>query len=819
MPEKKKHNTRLVTEFLVGAFSRFLFYCVVLFIFVGDLIILFASSIAKFFAISAESLYEVFIDSIKGIHILIQYIGDGVIGIAGYIRKLVVGVLSSVQKALNHGIKPFSVIGKALTRITPQGAFFGMKKKRPVGRPPKKSRSDISWELIRLRFRYFLLGALATLMIIGIEMGYSFVSDLPNPKLIGNVNFPVSTQIYDRNGNLLYDVFRDQDRTPVHLKELPPHIVQATLAIEDRNFYNHNGISLIGGVLRAVKDTWRTGDLQGGSTITQQLVKSSLLTPERTIERKVKEAILAIWTERIYTKDEILEMYLNQVAYGGTAYGIEEAAKTYFNKPARELTVNESAFLAGLTRAPSTYSPYVNPQRAIERRNEVLKSMVETGYISDNQYNEEVQRDLDVEPPKVFIRAPHFVFYVKSLLEEKYGIRRVEEGGLRVVTTLDLNLQAQLETILKEELAKIENLNVTNGAILVTSPGTGEILAMVGSKNYFEEPYGAFNVTTAQRQPGSSIKPIMYSLAIESGRFTPASIIDDAPVVYTIPGARPYRPVNYDNKFHGPVPLRYALANSYNVPAVKVLNEIGVQNFIQHAERMGISTWNTPERYGLSLTLGGAEVKMTDMAVAFGVFANYGDRVGLNPILAVEDFRGDMLETFTVSKTSGVLSPETSFIMADILSDNDARRFAFGTQSDLVIPGYKVAVKTGTTNDKRDNWTNGFTRKYFVGVWVGNNDNTPMNPILTSGVTGASPIWNRSMKTVLEQNIDVTADVQPSVEFSVPASISTKQCYFGKIEYFKAGTERQDDCSGQIFGTPQPSATPPRNSRAFMQSL
>ena len=320
--------------------------------------------------------------------------------------------------------------------------------------------------------------------------------------------------------------------------------------------------------------------------------------------------------------------------------------------------------------------------------------------------------------PKTFIRAPHFVFYIKALLEQKYGIRRVEEGGLRVITTLDIEMQEEVETILQEELVKIQNLNVSNGSVLVTSPSTGEILAMVGSKDYYEEPFGAFNVATARRQPGSSIKPIMYALALDSGKFTAGSIIDDSPVVYQIPGAPAYRPLNYDNRFHGPTPLRYALANSYNVPAVKVLNEIGVRRFIDFAQQLGISTWDTPERYGLSLTLGGAEVKMTDMAVAFGTFANYGNKVDLNPLLSVEDYRGKVLEKYSKPKGTRVISEDTSYIISDILSDNFARQSAFGSQSDLVIPGHKVAVKTGTTNSKRDNWTDGYTRKFFVGRCV-----------------------------------------------------------------------------------------------------
>jgi membrane peptidoglycan carboxypeptidase len=311
-------------------------------------------------------------------------------------------------------------------------------------------------------------------------------------------------------------------------------------------------------------------------------------------------------------------MYFNQVSYGATAYGVEEAAQMYFGKHASDVTLSEAAFLAGIPQAPTLYSPYINPELSIKRRNEALKNMLSLRFISQNQYDEAVKSKLQVRPPLTLIRAPHFVFYVKSLLAEQYGARRVEEGGLRIYTTLDIKLQEEAEKILQSELAKVSNLNVTNGALLITSPKNGEILAMVGSSNYFEDPNGAFNVVTAKRQPGSSIKPLMYSLALEKG-FTAASVIEDGPVIYKAQGSKPFIPVNYDGLYHGRVTLRSALANSYNIPAVRVLNEIGVSQFIDHATKMGITTWSDPKRFGLSLTLGGGEVMMTDMAVAFGV--------------------------------------------------------------------------------------------------------------------------------------------------------------------------------------------------------
>lgn len=649
---------------------------------------------------------------------------------------------------------------------------------------------------IWLRIRYFLSGVLVTLILVLIYQSYLFVKDLPSPNNIGKVNYPLSTHIYDRNGVLLYEIYRDQNRTKTSLKELPNYVVQSTIAIEDKDFYKHNGVAWISGVLRAFKESVFNKTIQGGSTITQQLVKSALLTPERTVERKIKEVILALWTEKIYNKNEILEMYLNQVPYGGSSYGIEEAAKTYFGKSAKELTLVEAALLAGLPQAPSVYSPYNNPEASLRRKNEVLEAMAKLGYIDKATKENSQKIKLEVLPPNTSISAPHFVFYTKSLLESYYGIEKVEKGGLKVKTTLDLDIQKEAEKILSEEIEKIKYLNVSNGAILVTRPSTGEILAMVGSVDYFEKPWGAFNVTTALRQPGSSIKPIMYSLALQNG-YTAASIIDDSPVVFKTPGSSPYQPVNYDGKFHGKVPLRYALANSYNIPAVKVLNSIGVDKFIDFAEKLGIGTWQDRSRYGLSLTLGGGEVTMVDMAEAFGTLANLGYKLPLSYYLDIKDSNSQTIRELNPFKIRE-MDPAIPYIISDILSDNQARTWAFGTGSTLEIPGYKVAVKTGTTNDKRDNWTVGYTPDFLVVVWVGNNDNSPMDPYLSSGITGASPIWNRMMSYLLKNYSD------SNHWYTKPENIIEKTCYFGKKEYFIKGTEDKVNCGSQVLATPTP---------------
>jgi len=496
-----------------------------------------------------------------------------------------------------------------------------------------------------------------------------------------------------------------------------------------------------------------------------------------------------------------LEMYLNQVPYGGSAYGIEEASKIYFGKNAKDLTLSESALLAGLPQAPSSYSPFINPKAAVKRRNDVLKNMYEQKYIDEKTLEKELKALIKVIPPKISIKAPHFVFYVKSLLIDVYGIKQVEEGGLNVTTTLDLKAQKKVEEILNEEIDKIRNLNVSNGAVLVTKPDTGEILAMAGSVDYYEEPNGAYNVTTALRQPGSSIKPIMYSLALLN-EYTPATIISDTPISFNLPGSS-YRPVNYDSSYHGLVPLRYALANSYNIPAVRVLNNIGVQNFVDHAKNMGITTWNNSSRFGLSLTLGGGEVKMIDMAQAFGVFANLGYRQDIKSILKVQSIANKSLMEIS-SRRVKVLDERVAYIMSDILSDNFARKFAFGSKSDLVIEGYKTAVKTGTTDNKRDNWTIGYTPEYLVVVWVGNNNNASMNQHIASGLTGASPIWHRVMEYLL------TEYSTSNTWFPKPNGIVEKKCYFGKQELFLQGTENKDTCKGYIMNQkPKVSPTKP----------
>lgn len=571
---------------------------------------------------------------------------------------------------------------------------------------------------------------------------------LPWPGNLTSNQVPVSTKLFDRNGNLLYEIYTDTRRDPINIKDLPPYVSQATLSIEDKDFYKHHGIS-ISGMVRAAYKTLSGQRLEGGSTLTQQLVKNSLLTPERTVVRKIREIVLTFGVEIVYSKDEILTLYLNEIPYGSTAYGIGAASELYFNKPAKDLTLSEATLLAGLTAAPTKYSPFgAHPEYAKERQKNVLSRMVEDGYITQEEADNTLNEELKFANPQP-LKAPHFSLWIKELLAEKYGDSVVEQGGLRVTTTLDLKTQELAENSVATEVAKLKKYNVGNGAALVTKPGTGEILAMVGSKNYFAtDEDGKVNIIFAERQPGSSIKPLNYALGLKNKIITLATPFADVPTCFLVFGQSSYCPVNYDGNYHGPVSVRLSLANSYNIPAVRTLALNGVDSFIDFAKDMGISSWTDKSKYGLSLTLGGGEVKPIDMATAFGVFANQGVKVPLSPILKVENWKGDILEDNTDKIADGgrIMDPEIPFLISHALSDNNARANAFGTSSQLVVKGHpEVSVKTGTTNELRDNWTIGYTSHILVLTWVGNNDNKPMSRAV-SGVSGASPIWNQIMK-------------------------------------------------------------------------
>ena len=639
---------------------------------------------------------------------------------------------------------------------------------------------------------------------------FLILRDLPSPRELVTRKQIVTTKIYDRNGILLYKIYKDENRTLVPLSAVPDSLKSATISIEDRSFYQHGGFSL-SGIIRSVLANIQGKKVQGGSTITQQLVKNTLLTPEKTVRRKIREIILSVMVEASLKKDEILEMYFNEVSFGGSVYGVEEASRRYFNKSVRDLTLAESAYLAGLPQAPSAYSPFgPTPELGFQRQHQVLQRMVEDKYITQEQADSAKEEKLLFQPDLNDIHAPHFVMYVRDLLAKQYGEDVLAQGGLDVITTLDYSVQQLAQQAVEKELQRLQRMHVTNAAVLVTTPQTGEILAMVGSRDYFDVQHdGQVNVTLRPRQPGSSIKPLTYSVAFQKG-MTPATIIDDAPITFHLNGSTPYSPRNYDGNYHGRVTARTALANSYNIPAVKTLASVGIPAMVQQGRAMGITTWGdaAASRFGLSLTLGGGEITMIDMAKLYGTFPNNGMTVGINPILSVKNYKGDTLYTnpctHEVTPCKGVrtLDPRIAYQITNILSDNNARAAAFGFNSVLNIPKQQVAVKTGTTNSLRDNWTFGYTNTRLVSTWVGNNDNTPMSAV-ASGITGASPIWNTVMRGLLEgQESNRFASPSGLLKLQVCSSTGTlacKACPLQKVEYFIPGTEPKQACTDEMF--------------------
>ncbi len=652
----------------------------------------------------------------------------------------------------------------------------------------KRGRPRIPTTLpFKTRFKYAFMGTVFSFLFIFLPIiSYVFIKHLPNPAELSHQEIAQTTKIYDRNKILLYQIYANQNRTNVPLSKIPKDFRNATIAIEDKNFYTTPGFDILA-IARSAYADLSGKPLQGGSTITQQLVKARLLSPDRTVERKIKEVILSVWAEQIYSKDEILEMYFNQVPYGGTTWGAEAAAQTYFSKDVTHLTLAESAFLAGLPQAPSIYSPYSqSPNLWKNRQKDVLERMVQLKFITKDQAKKAEKQKLVFKPNQNNIKSPHFVMYVKDLLIERYGLPVVERGGLTVITSLDLKTQDMAQKIITDEVEKAGYLNFSNAAALITNPTNGDILAMVGGKDYYAEDGGNYNVTTALRQPGSTIKVVTYSAALMNG-YTSATSIQDTPVSFASPGSPPYSPVNYDGRFHGNVTLRNALGNSINIPAVKTLNQVGVQAMVSLGKKMGITTWEEPENYGLAITLGAAEAKMTDMATVYGSLANKGNKVELNPILKITNYQGAILEEKNEIKEKRALPEEVAFIISNILADNQARAMEFGLNSPLNIPKHTVSVKTGTTDNKRDNWTIGYTPKILTAVWVGNNNNAPMNPILASGITGAAPIWNKIMNNLLSKS-------NPKDEiYTPPANIVARPCG-GKNEYFIKGTENRGFC-------------------------
>jgi 1A family penicillin-binding protein len=603
--------------------------------------------------------------------------------------------------------------------------------------------------------------------------GYAIIAaQLPPPEeLIARQSVFVSSNIYDREGNLLYEVVDPQGgrRTYVPLDRISPYLIQATIATEDADFYRHPGFDPIA-VLKALYRNLRAGEtVSGGSTITQQLARNLLLSPEERVQqtawRKIREVVLAYEITRRYPRNTILEIYLNEINYGNLAYGAEAAAETYFGVHASELTLAQASFLAGLPQSPATYDVFAGGrERALARHQDVLRLMVEQGYISQAQAAaaaaEIATYEFHPPTPGDRITAPHFVVYVRQVVEATYGPEALYRGsGLRIYTTLDPDLQALAERTVAAQVANLADHHATNGALVAIEPSTGHILAMVGSADYYSETIdGQVNVALAERQPGSAIKPLTYVAAFERG-WTPATLIWDIPTSFPDGANPPYTPRNYDGRFHGPLRMRDALANSFNIPAVRALQFVGVPGLQEMAARLGITTF-TRQDYGLSLTLGGGEVRLLELTGAYAVFANGGVRVPPSPILRIEDPNGNVLVDNSHPTGVQVIRPEHAYLISSVLSDPLARCMAFRCPNSLEL-SRPAAAKTGTTNDYRDAWTVGYTPDLVTGVWVGNSDNSEMDNV--AGSMGAAPIWHDFMEGALANT--------PARDFTRPAGV------------------------------------------------
>lgn len=565
-----------------------------------------------------------------------------------------------------------------------------------------------------------------------------------------------STKIYDRTGKvLLYNVYKNKQRTLVSGADISPYIKNATIAIEDSEFYKHPGVRPTS-IIRAFFANIKAGDeVQGGSTITQQVIKNALLSNEKTLTRKIKEAILALKLEKVMTKDDILTLYLNESPYGGSLYGIEEASLSYFGKRAKDVTLAEAAYLAALPQAPSRFSPYgKNKEKLEKRKNTVLASMKELGFITKEEEESAKNENVVFLPQSERgIRAAHFVMYVRDQLEKKYGTEVIETEGLKVITTLDANMQEKAENAIKEQGEIIDKkFGAKNAGLVAIDPKTGDVLAMVGSRDYFDlEHEGNFNITLAKRQPGSTFKPFVYATLFKKG-YTDSTVLFDIQTQFSTTcdaygnGKNCYMPQNYDDLFKGPMTIREALAQSRNIPAVKALYLAGINNSIETARDMGISTLTDPNRYGLTLVLGGGEVTLLEMTSAYGTFAQDGVYNPHREILRVESVDGKVLYQSELLPRQ-VLDSNIARTITSILSDNKARTPAYGANSQLYFPDREVAAKTGTTNNYRDVWTIGYTPNVVVGIWGGNNDNTPIDKKVAGLVI--VPVWRACMDQIL----------------------------------------------------------------------
>lgn len=625
------------------------------------------------------------------------------------------------------------------------------------------------------------LAMVAAVAISATKVLSAYANDISSPATI-LAKKKTGTTILDRTGQVLFEGYGGQDTKVVPLSDIPDSLKNATLAAEDPEFYDHQGFSVKGIARAAWVDVTHHGTMEGGSTLTQQLVKNALLTSNQTFQRKYQELLLSVVLENRYSKDQILDMYLNEIYYGQGSSGVEAASQTYFHKPAHDLTLGESALLAGLPLGPSHFDPNVSVEDATGRRDYVLTRMQALGKITKDQADAAKAQPIELaatgapktgaaNPMPVYaksvqVKAPWFVFYVLDQLRQQYGDDMVEQGGITVKTTLDLNKQTIAQTAVTTHINALADHHVTNGGLISLDPANGDILAMVGSTNYDAPGYGNVNVTLSELQPGSSFKPIAYATAFKKG-WNGATTVDDSPVSFP-DGTGTYTPQNYDGKFHGTVTLRHALDNSLNIPAIKVLQFASIPDTLQTAHDMGITSLNDPSRYGLSLVLGGGEVRPIDMATVYATFANLGQKVEPRAILSVTDRHGNDITKPSESKPAQALDPRIAYMLTNIMSDNPARLPEFPLNGPLQLDR-PAAAKTGTTNDFRDNWTIGYTPQLVAAVWVGNNDHTPMQNV--DGITGAAPIWHDYMEGALEG--------QPAIAFTQPPGVSLAQTCAG----------------------------------------
>lgn len=669
----------------------------------------------------------------------------------------------------------------------------------------------------------FFSGVILFLLTIGVALGYGYTLtkwfyhqiylEVPTNVSINPYNLNLASYYFDAYNQEIYREFHDVNRTIISYDKIPQDLINAIVAIEDHEYFTHKGISPRA-ITRAIYHNYFLKEpvLQGGSTITQQLAKNLFLSGDQTYKRKLKEMVYAYRIEQKYNKEQILEFYLNTVPFGGTAYGIEAASQQYFHKTTADLTLAEATFLAGLPAAPTHYSPENNPELAKKRQLLVLFAMHDLGKLDWPQVREAYWYELNLFSPESNITYPHFVYFTQDYLKRVAGIDSISNGGLKIFTSIDPEIQNMAQNIVETEVKSLQDFNISNSATLITKNSTGEILAMVGSKGYYDQDIdGKVNLTTALRQPGSAIKPINYALYLQNNH-TLSSILKDIKVTYKEPNGEVYQPENYDQKYRGDVTVRRALANSLNIPSIKALEENGVENFVNFAAMFGLDPW-PPETWGLALSLGAGEVRMHKMNQAFATFPNGGNLVQVSPIRYVLDSHnnvvyynpclfnresfGEVLFLNDPGKCqTPIISPEIAFLITSVLTDSKTRTEAFGVQNVLNVEG--TGVKTGTTNSFRDNWTFGFNQDFTVGVWVGNNDNTPMSKVV-SGVTGAAPIWNKliSLITNPENTIDLKK-IKPDKVESVKVcagrnSLPCRSCTTVE-EYYIKGTAPSKYC-------------------------